>query len=490
MVEFAHGTGTIMQSDSQQLAKDIDLAIVKINESISLFLDEVLHHPEFQKLEALWNGVKLLAECVPDERAFKREDQRSTRGSSDGILISLWNVKKEELNDDLYYSSFSSMDQNALYRKVYRNGLNVFGAIPVSLVVSDYEFDDRHSDIILLQQIAKVMSISFSVFCANASPTLFELDSYTQLPRRYNLLPNERGESIATCFSKKTEWNQVRSSSDFRFMSLCAPKMLMRRPYDFRRSMGTMYAYKHHRDLDDHLRFPYRETTHRDGSGFLWGAAAFGFAAVAITCYSFTNWLADIHGVPIGDNGGGRVPRLWEDLEIRDAEGGGTIFKPMTDCILPDSLEKELTELGIMALCHRPGTSEAVFCNTPSLYNSSARTDVDRQLSSMLQYTLCVARFAQIIKIMGHELVGSNQNAESIVRRIRDFLGSHTQKSRNADRSAKARQPLHNYDVKVKPTLGKDGFFDCDIMIQMHHDLDAVRLELQMQLGMETNKVS
>ncbi len=118
-----------MQNDLPQLAKDIDLAIVKINESNFTFPDEVLHHPEFQKLEALWNGVKLLAECVPDERAFKREDQRSTRGSSDGILISLWNVKKEELSDDLNYSSFSTMDQNALYKKVYRNGLNVFGAI-------------------------------------------------------------------------------------------------------------------------------------------------------------------------------------------------------------------------------------------------------------------------------------------------------------------------------------------------------------------------
>ena len=100
----------------------------------------------------------------------------------------------------------------------------------------------------------------------------------------------------------------------------------------------------------------------------------------------------------------------------------------------------------------------------------------------MLQYTLCAARFAHAIKRLGHDKVGQLLNADGVTGELKSFLSAFHLPMRDAPKRKKAEKPLYKYALDVAPTPGQDGYFDCQIMLQMHHELDTVKIELKTQL--------
>ncbi|MBN7735674.1 type VI secretion system contractile sheath large subunit, partial [Klebsiella pneumoniae] len=68
----------------------VDRMIAEIDTKLSEQMDEILHHPEFQALEASWRGLQLLVE---------RTDFR------ENIKIELLNVSRQDLLDDFEDSS-------------------------------------------------------------------------------------------------------------------------------------------------------------------------------------------------------------------------------------------------------------------------------------------------------------------------------------------------------------------------------------------------
>src|SRR6202012_2272574 len=107
--------------------------IAQIDALISLQLNEVLHHPSFQKLEATWRGIKYLL------------DQSET---SDNLRIKLLNVSKKDLLRDLQRAP--EFDQSALFKKVYEEEFGIYGGAPFGALLGDYEFTRPGEDIELL----------------------------------------------------------------------------------------------------------------------------------------------------------------------------------------------------------------------------------------------------------------------------------------------------------------------------------------------------
>jgi type VI secretion system protein ImpC len=91
----------------------ITARIAQIDHLISIQLNEVLHHPSFQKLEGSWRGLKYLM------------DQSET---SSMLKIKVLNVTKRELLRDLQRAP--EFDQSALFKKVYEEEYGVFGGAP------------------------------------------------------------------------------------------------------------------------------------------------------------------------------------------------------------------------------------------------------------------------------------------------------------------------------------------------------------------------
>src|SRR3954468_23586163 len=107
---------------SMTIAKDaesmINARIAQIDHLLSIQLNEILHHPAFQKLEGSWRGLRYLL------------DQSET---SDKLKIKVLNVSKRELLRDLQRAP--EFDQSALFKKVYEKEYGVFGGAPFSALV-------------------------------------------------------------------------------------------------------------------------------------------------------------------------------------------------------------------------------------------------------------------------------------------------------------------------------------------------------------------
>ncbi|SUX76021.1 T6SS protein Cts2B [Citrobacter freundii] len=88
----------------------INHRIAQIDELISGQLNEVLHHPDMQKLEASWRGL----------HQFVMNTETSTR-----LKLRLLNVSRKELQDDL--EKAVEFDQSTLFKKLYEDEYGTFG---------------------------------------------------------------------------------------------------------------------------------------------------------------------------------------------------------------------------------------------------------------------------------------------------------------------------------------------------------------------------
>src|SRR5271165_6146003 len=153
---------------SMTLGRDADQMIsarvAQIDHLISLQLNEILHHPQFQKLEGTWRGLKYLL------------DQSET-GTQ--LKIRILNASKKELLRDLQRAA--EFDQSALFKKVYEDEYGIFGGEPFGALVGDYEFSKHPEDIELLEKVSQVAAGAHAPFLTAAAPELLNLDSFSQL---------------------------------------------------------------------------------------------------------------------------------------------------------------------------------------------------------------------------------------------------------------------------------------------------------------------
>src|SRR3984885_10864630 len=153
---------------SMTVAKDaemmINARIAQIDHLLSIQLNEILHHPSFQKLEGSWRGLKHLM------------DQSET-----GVMlkIKVMNCSKKELLKDL--QRVPEFDQSALFKKVYEAEFGIFGGAPFGALIGDYEFGKHPEDMTLLDGISKVAAQAHAPFVSAAASDLFNMESYTQL---------------------------------------------------------------------------------------------------------------------------------------------------------------------------------------------------------------------------------------------------------------------------------------------------------------------
>jgi type VI secretion system protein ImpC len=92
----------------------INARISQIDKLISMQLNEVMHNPELQKLEASWRGLHYLV-------------HQSETGER--LKIRVMNVSKKDLLKDM--EKASEFDQSSLFKKIYEEEFGMFGRAPV-----------------------------------------------------------------------------------------------------------------------------------------------------------------------------------------------------------------------------------------------------------------------------------------------------------------------------------------------------------------------
>ncbi|MGB7471267.1 MAG: type VI secretion system contractile sheath large subunit, partial [Candidatus Acidiferrum sp.] len=218
-----------------KLSRDADATInsrvAQIDHLISLQLNEILHHPAFQKLEGSWRGIKYMM------------DQSETSAM---LKIRVLNVSKKELLRDLQRAP--EFDQSVMFKKVYEDEFGIFGGEPFGALVGDYEFSKHPEDIELLEKVSQVAAGAHAPFLTAAAPELLNLDSFSQLGD-----PRDIGKIFdSTEFAK---WKSFRASEDSRYVGLTMPRVLMRLPYGKDTKPVDDFNYEEGVDGTDHSKY-------------------------------------------------------------------------------------------------------------------------------------------------------------------------------------------------------------------------------------------
>ncbi len=435
----------------QDITNTLHRAIANIDELINDQLNLIIHHERFQKLEASWRGLWFLA--VQADGALN-------------IKIRLLDISWAEVVRDI--SRALDFDQSQLFKKIYSEEYGTPGGEPYGVIIGDYEISHkiskkhRHDDISTLEGLSQIAAASFAPFIAAASSELFGVDDFSTLGLPLNL---------QTIFNQQEyiKWRALRDKPDSRFVALTVPRMLMRLPYRTRPgSYKGIYFY---------------EKSHNAGlENYLWGNAAYAMASILIREFTNVGWFGHIRGVPRNHISGGLLTNLPVDCFATDADE--IAHKPVTDVVITDSLERELSDLGLMPLCQCYDTPFTAFYNNQSIQNpknySNQDANVNAKLSAMLQHILCGSRIAHYIKVMIRDKVGSFATAADCEEHLREWLFKYTTGRDDLDWEEQARYPLREAAVNVKEHPAKPGEYVCVIHLRPHYQLDQMVSDLEL----------
>ncbi|HVT98589.1 MAG TPA: type VI secretion system contractile sheath large subunit [Acidobacteriaceae bacterium] len=419
----------------------IQARIAQIDKLISQQLNEVLHYPAFQKLEATWRGIKYLV------------DQSET---SEMLKIKVLNASKRELLKDLQRAP--EFDQSALFRKVYEEEFGVFGGAPFAAMVGDYEFGRGPEDIELLERVSQVASAAHAPFLTAASSDLLNLGSYTQLGA-----PRDIGKIFDS--TEYAKWKSFRASDDSRYVALTLPHILMRLPYGKDTKQIEAFDFEEAVDGTEHSRY-------------LWGNAAYGLAARLTNSFAKYGWCAAIRGV----EGGGLVEGL--PAHTFRTDEGDVALKCPTEVAITDRREKELADQGLVPLVHCKGTDYAAFfsvqtANKPKLYDKDA-ANANARVSAQLPYILAMSRFAHYLKAMMRDKIGSFMSRQDCEKFLNQWISNYICADDNASQAAKAKLPLREAVIQVSEVPGKAGAYRAVAFLKPHFQLDELSVSLRL----------
>jgi type VI secretion system ImpC/EvpB family protein len=154
-----------------------------------------------------------------------------------------------------------------------------------------------------------------------------------------------------------------------------------------------------------------------------------------------------------------------------------------------------LGEFGFMPLCHCQDTDFSVFYGNqstqlPEKYDELAAT-MNARLSSMLQYMLCVSRFAHYVKVISRDRIGSFTGAAEVETYLKKWLMKFVTANEAASIEQKARHPLREASVKLREIPEKPGTYMCIVHLRPHFQLDqlvsSVKLVTQLSPGRATS---
>lgn len=419
----------------------IDNRVAEIDHALGTQLDEVLHSATFQRLEATWRGLHYLV-------------MRSETGTM--LKLRVLNASKKDLLSDL--TKAVEFDQSALFKMIYEAEYGTYGGKPFSMLMGDYEFGRHPDDTTLLHKIAEVAAAGHAPFIASAYAKLFDLGSFEELAKPRDL--QKIFESV-----ELNAWRGFRESEDSRYVTLAMPRVLLRLPYgpDTVPCEGVNFS---------------EDVGVNDTTKFLWGNAAFILAERITNAFSVYGWTAAIRGV----EGGGLVDGL--PVYTYKSDAGDVAMICPTQVAITDRREKELNDLGFMAICHCKGTNKAAFfggqsANLPKKYLSDL-ANANAQISAMLPYVLAASRFAHYIKVIMREKVGSFLTRANVEAYLNGWIGQYVLLDEGAAHDVKAAFPLSAAKVDVTDIPGKPGSYKATLFLRPHFQLEELTTSIRL----------
>src|SRR5207244_6555104 len=135
-------------------------------------------------------------------------------------------------------------------------------------------------------------------------------------------------------------------------------------------------------------------------------------------------------------------------------------------------------------LCHCQDTEFSAFYTTASVQKPKNYDDpkatINARLSAMLQYILCVSRFAHYLKVIGRDKIGSMASPEDCELYLSQWLRKYTTASETAGPEDRAKYPLREAKVVVRERPDKPGSYNCVIHLRPHFQLDQMFISMML----------
>ena len=256
------------------VSQSVTFSLARLDAVLSRQLAAILHHPEFQKLEASWRGLHHLV---------------TNTETSASLQIKVLNVSKKELLRD--FQKATEFDLTTIYKKLYSDEIGTPGGEPFALV-GDFEFGNHPDDFELLCGLSQVAAACFCPLLSAASPALFDFRDWADLGKPRQLAP------IFDTVDR-ARWQAFRASEDSPFVALVLPRVLARLPYGSQTRPVEEFNFEE-AELDQAGKA--RSIPHEHS---LWMNAAYVLAAAAD---GFVRTARHRHGHP---RGGGRRQGRW-----------------------------------------------------------------------------------------------------------------------------------------------------------------------------------
>jgi type VI secretion system protein ImpC len=409
----------------------VDDMITEIDQKMSLQVDTILHHPDYQKMESAWRSLKFLV-----DRTDFRENTK----------IEMINVAKDELLED--FEDAPEVPKSGLYKTLYTAEYGQFGGKPYAALIGNYEFTPGPQDIKLLQYVASVSAMAHAPFVAAVSPKFFGVESFTELPQLKDLKSILEGPQYA-------KWQSFRESEDARYVSLTAPRFLLRLPY------GP--------ETQPVKSFGYQEDVSATHQNYLWGNTAFTFATRLTDSFAKYRWCANI----IGPMGGGAV----EDLPLHQYEAMGDIqTKIPTEALLSERREFELAEEGFIGLTMRKGSDNAAFFSANSVQKpkyfgiskEGKEAETNYKLGTQLPYMFIINRLAHYVKVIQRENIGTWKERVDLERELNDWIRQYVAGTDTPMPGVRSRRPLREAQIQVEDVEGEPGWYRVTLRVRPH----------------------
>lgn len=418
----------------------IDHHIAELDQQISQQLDAVLHHPEFQKVESLWRGMKSLV----DKTDFRQN-----------VKIELLDLSKDDLRQD--FEDAPEIVQSGLYLQTYVAEYDTPGGEPIAALISAWEFDASAQDVALLKNISRVAASAHMPFIGSVGPAFFRKDTMEQVAAIKDIGNHfERAEYI--------KWNAFRETDDARYIGLVMPRVLGRLPYGPDTVPVRSFNYIEEVKGPDHEKY-------------LWTNASFAFAANMVKSFINNGWCVQIRG----PQAGGAV----QDLPIHLFDlGTGSQVKIPSEVMIPETREFEFANLGFIPLSYYKNRDYACFFSAnsaqkPAQYDTADAT-ANSRINARLPYIFLLSRIAHYLKIIQRENIGTTKDRRLLELELNNWIRSLVTEMTDPGDELQASHPLRDAKVVVEDIDDNPGFFRVKLYAVPHFQVEGMDINLSL----------
>jgi type VI secretion system protein ImpC len=261
----------------------------------------VLHHPDFQALEAAWRGVHFLTSRLETDSQLK---------------VYLVDISKAELAADL--NAGEDLPSTGIYKLLVEATVETFGGEQWAALAGDYAFRQTREDAVLLGRMAKIARASGAPFIAAACDEVLGCESLAETPKSedWKASVDEEGDEA---------WELLRRLPETSYIGLMLPRYLMRLPYGTETDPIEVFEFEEIPEKPDH-------------NHYLWGNSS--FVCVCLLGQTFVRNGWDLQSGIVNDVGG--LP-----LHVYKEEGESRT-KPCAEVVFNERTVETILEKGIM----------------------------------------------------------------------------------------------------------------------------------------------